>query len=115
MIPTASAGVVVAGIGSSGDFTGIPIGLFMFTMMEKRIQGALFGGCNPKADIPRQIHMYEQGQLELDQLITRTYSLDEVAQGYEDPHAGVNIRGLITFEGSAKYRRPVLGAMYAGP
>lgn len=89
--------VVVAGIGTSNDFTGIPIDLFMFTMMEKRIQGTLFGGCNPKADIPRQIRMYEQGQLKLDPLITRTYSLDDVARGYDDLHAGLNIRGLITF------------------
>ena len=90
---------VVTGIGKSNDFTGIPIDLFMFTMMEKRIQGALFGGCNPKTDIPRQIRMYEAGQLVLDPLITRRYTLDEVTQGYEDLHAGVNIRGLISFTG----------------
>jgi S-(hydroxymethyl)glutathione dehydrogenase/alcohol dehydrogenase len=31
----------------------------------------------------------------LDELITRTYSLDEVTQGYRDMHAGKNIRGVV--------------------
>jgi S-(hydroxymethyl)glutathione dehydrogenase/alcohol dehydrogenase len=33
----------------------------------------------------------------LDELITRTYSLDEVTQGYRDMHAGKNIRGVVLF------------------
>jgi Zn-dependent alcohol dehydrogenase len=41
--------------------------------------------------------MYRDGTLKLDELITREYALDEVAQGYEDMHAGVNIRGVIRF------------------
>jgi S-(hydroxymethyl)glutathione dehydrogenase/alcohol dehydrogenase len=47
-------------------------------LMQKRIQGALFGACNPLADIPRQISMYEAGHLKLDELITRRYTLDEI-------------------------------------
>ena len=41
--------------------------------------------------------MYEQGQLKLDELVTRTYTLDEINAGYEDLHAGINIRGIIEF------------------
>jgi S-(hydroxymethyl)glutathione dehydrogenase/alcohol dehydrogenase len=42
--------------------------------------------------------MYESGQLRLDELITRTYTLDEVNQGYSDMHAGLNIRGVIVYD-----------------
>jgi S-(hydroxymethyl)glutathione dehydrogenase/alcohol dehydrogenase len=31
-------------------------------------------------------------------LITSTYTLDEVAKGYEDMHAGKNIRGVVLFD-----------------
>jgi S-(hydroxymethyl)glutathione dehydrogenase/alcohol dehydrogenase len=50
---------------------------------------------NPTTDIPRVLQMYREGSIKLDQLISRTYTLDEVAQGYQDMHAGINIRGVI--------------------
>jgi S-(hydroxymethyl)glutathione dehydrogenase/alcohol dehydrogenase len=89
--------VVVTGIGDSSA-TGIPVNTRELVLMQKRIQGALFGACNPMTDIPRQIQMYEAGHLKLDELITRRYSLDEINQGYEDMHAGTNIRGVIAFD-----------------
>ena len=41
------------------------------------------------------LDLYRNGQLDLDGLITRTYSLENVNQGYADMHAGKNIRGVI--------------------
>jgi Zn-dependent alcohol dehydrogenase len=35
--------------------------------------------------------------LKLDELITKTYSLDEIGQGYQDMHDGKNIRGVIKY------------------
>jgi S-(hydroxymethyl)glutathione dehydrogenase/alcohol dehydrogenase len=46
-------------------------------------------------DIPRQVELYRSGMLKLDELVTCTYTLDEVAQGFSDLHAGVNIRGIV--------------------
>lgn len=89
--------VVVTGIGDMTGAGGIPVNPWMLTMMQKRIQGALFGSSNPMSDIPRQVQMYRSGQLKLDELITRTYRLDDIRKGYEDMHAGVNIRATITF------------------
>jgi Zn-dependent alcohol dehydrogenase len=34
-------------------------------------------------------------QLKLEELVTRTYSLDEINHGYSDMHADLNLRGLI--------------------
>jgi NDMA-dependent alcohol dehydrogenase len=89
--------VVVTAVGDMAAI-GVPISLFELTLMQKRLQGALFGQCNPGADIPRQLAMYRAGQLKLDELVTRTYSLGEVGKAYEDLHAGRNIRGVITFD-----------------
>ncbi len=67
------------------------------TLFQKRIQGSLFGESAMFRDIPRLVSMYQNGQLKLDELITNTYTLDEVQKGYEDMHAGKNIRGVIVY------------------
>ena len=77
---------------------GIPVALSELTLFQKRIQGALVGASNPSSDILRQAQMYRDGKIKLDELITTTYSLDQIAQGYEDMHAGKNIRGVIVYD-----------------
>jgi NDMA-dependent alcohol dehydrogenase len=88
--------VVVTALGDIFE-VGIPVSLGELTLFQKRIQGSLFGASSPSADIPRQLQMYRDGQLKLDELITTEYSLDEVARGYEDMHEGRNIRGVVRF------------------
>jgi len=89
--------VVLTGL---GDITaaGAPIALGDLTLMQKRLQGSLFGESNPRRDIPNLLRMYQAGQLKLDELVTKTYTLDQVAEAYEDMHAGRNIRGLVVFD-----------------
>ena len=41
--------------------------------------------------------MYQNGQLKLDELITSTYKLEDINDGYADMHAGKNIRGVIVY------------------
>jgi Zn-dependent alcohol dehydrogenase len=48
-------------------------------------------------DIPRYLEMYNLGELLLDELITREYTLEDINKGYEDMLAGRNIRGVIRF------------------
>jgi NDMA-dependent alcohol dehydrogenase len=67
------------------------------TLMEKQVVGSLFGSANPRVDIPRLLDLYSRGELKLDELVTRTYSLSEVNQGYEDMREGRNLRGVINF------------------
>jgi S-(hydroxymethyl)glutathione dehydrogenase/alcohol dehydrogenase len=67
------------------------------TLMEKQVVGSLFGSANPRVDIPRLLELYRAGQLDLDGLVTRTYHLDEVNQGYEDMREGRNLRGVLNF------------------
>lgn len=73
------------------------INLFEMVMWQKQVRGALFGAGNPRFDIPNLLAMYKEGQLKLDELITRTYSLDQINEGYQDMRDGRNIRGLIVF------------------
>jgi NDMA-dependent alcohol dehydrogenase len=92
------AGTVVAtGIGDMTE-VGLPISITELVTYQKRIQGTHFGHCAPSSDILRQLQMYRDGRLKLDELVTRTYTLDEVALAYADLEEGKNIRGVITFD-----------------
>jgi S-(hydroxymethyl)glutathione dehydrogenase/alcohol dehydrogenase len=89
--------LVATGIGDNRE-VGVPVPIAELIMYQKRIQGSLYGACSPTADIPMQLEMYRSGKLKLDELITTRYTLDQVAQGYEDMHAGMNVRGVIVFD-----------------
>jgi NDMA-dependent alcohol dehydrogenase len=73
------------------------VNLFELAMWQKEIKGTIFGSLNPRRDIPNLLSMYREGQLKLDELITRTYPLDDINAGYQDMRDGKNIRGVITF------------------
>lgn len=91
--------VVVTGLGSH-DAVGVPIPMNELTLYQKRLQGSLFGASSPASSIPALLGLYRAGALRLDELITTRYSLDDVARGYADMHAGRNIRGVIDYDGS---------------
>ena len=74
------------------------INLFELAMWQKEVRGVLFGAGNPRADIPNLLALYRSGQLKLDELVTRTYSLDQINDGYQDMRDGTNIRGVIVFD-----------------
>ena len=75
--------------------TSADINLFQLAMWNKEVKGTIFGSLNPRADIPRLLDMYRVGDLKLDELITRRYTLDEINEGYQAMRDGVNIRGVI--------------------
>ncbi|MBA3289544.1 MAG: NDMA-dependent alcohol dehydrogenase [Acidimicrobiia bacterium] len=77
--------------------TSANISLLDLTLMEKQVVGSLFGSGNPRADIPKLLDLYRQGQLDLDGLVTTTYDLDHVNEGYDDMRAGKNIRGVMVY------------------
>lgn len=76
----------------------IPISPFVLAMYEKRIQGCLYGSMAPNEAVPRLLDLYRRGRLELDALVSRTYRLEEIELGYQDMHAGRNLRGMLRFD-----------------
>jgi NDMA-dependent alcohol dehydrogenase len=74
------------------------VSLLDLTLMEKQVVGSLFGSGNPRADIPKLLNLYREGQLDLDGLVTTTYSLDQVNDGYEAMREGTNIRGVMVYD-----------------
>ncbi|MCV7259989.1 Zn-dependent alcohol dehydrogenase [Mycobacterium shimoidei] len=68
-----------------------------FILMNKNLAGTVFGSCNPKADVTRLAKLYQTGQLQLDEMITRRYRLDDINSAYADLLNGEIIRGVIDF------------------
>jgi len=75
----------------------VQLNLFAFAMQQKQLIGTIFGSANPRYDIPKLLGLYRSGQLKLDELVTRTYTLDQINEGYQDMRDGKNIRGVIVY------------------
>ncbi|PRZ42010.1 S-(hydroxymethyl)glutathione dehydrogenase/alcohol dehydrogenase [Antricoccus suffuscus] len=89
--------VVITGLNSIEEKT-IQLSGSVLTLFRKNIKGSLFGDCNPTTDIPKILGLYQSGDLKLDELITKTYKLEEINEGYDDLQAGKNIRGVLVHE-----------------
>ena len=95
LVKKAGRGVVTAVAPVSQ--TDVKLDLFMLAMMRKELVGSIFGNANPRRDIPRILSLYMDGKYMLDELVTNTYSLEDINQGYEDMRNGTNIRGVVTY------------------
>jgi len=89
--------VIVTGLGKLLEPT-IQLPGTILTLFRKTLKGSLFGDCNPTYDIPKILGLYQAGDLKLDEIITRTYTLDQINEGYDDLMAGKNVRGVIVHE-----------------
>ena len=89
--------IVVTNIHPTSE-TSIAVPALFLTVFEKQLIGSLFGSANPRRDIPKLLELYTQGQLDLDGLVTRTYPLEGINDGYADMYAGKNIRGVLVYE-----------------
>ena len=77
--------------------TEIPMPVSEYIMYNRSIGGNVWGGTRAYWDIPRILRLYRRGRLKLDEMISQTYSLDQINDGYADMHAGKNTRGVIVF------------------
>lgn len=76
----------------------VDLNLFNFAMFNQALLGTVFGSVSPRVQIPNLLRLYEAGMLEIDDLITQEYTLDQVQNGYDDLAAGKNIRGIVAFD-----------------
>ncbi|MGQ0844924.1 MAG: NDMA-dependent alcohol dehydrogenase [Sporichthyaceae bacterium] len=77
------------------DLNNIVLPATLLTLFRKTVKGSLFGDCNPTTDIPKILGLYQSGDIKLDEIITRTYTIDEVNEGYDDLLNGKNVRGVL--------------------
>lgn len=66
---------------------------------EKTVQPCTYGSVNFRKDMPMFLDLYMAGRLNLDDLITRHFKLEEINEAYSAMMRGEVARGVITFEG----------------
>ncbi len=86
---------LVVGVARADDNTSLKTASITFE--EKTLTGSYYGSARPREDFPRLIALYRAKKLKLDELITRTYRIEEAAQAFADLEAGRNARGVIVF------------------
>jgi S-(hydroxymethyl)glutathione dehydrogenase/alcohol dehydrogenase len=69
---------------------------------DKTYLNPLLGQCRPSVDLARLVELYRSGDLLLDELVPKTYRLDEVQQAFDDMLAGVNGKCVVTFDVSLR-------------
>jgi S-(hydroxymethyl)glutathione dehydrogenase/alcohol dehydrogenase len=86
---------VVIGIGSRKE--SVSLNVFFIPIMEKRLLGCWYGSADVQRDALRILSLYRAGKLKLDELLTRTYPLEDINQAFTDMSAGMNARGLVVY------------------
>ncbi|MBU2950847.1 Zn-dependent alcohol dehydrogenase [Tamlana agarivorans] len=92
MIRNAGTAVQVSGIEEE-----ITIDMNLFEW-DKIYINPLYGKCRPQIDFPKLVSLYDKGDLMLDEMITRTYPLENLQQAFDDMLAGKNAKGVIVFD-----------------
>lgn len=65
---------------------------------DKKYINPLYGMCNPQRDFSRILSQYQQGDLKLDELVSHTYSLSTLSQGFDDLIHGRIAKGVVVFD-----------------
>ncbi len=69
-----------------------------FAAAAKKMMGSKMGTTNLQVDIPKLVELYEQGRLKLDELVTKTYQLEEINEAIDAVKRGEALRNVIVFE-----------------
>ena len=87
---------VIIGITGSRDLVRIPAQ--MLPAGERRIVGSMYGSARVKTDMPRLLDLYRKGRLKLDELVSKTWQLDQINEAFAEMESGHGLRGLIVFD-----------------
>jgi S-(hydroxymethyl)glutathione dehydrogenase/alcohol dehydrogenase len=101
----AEQAIAMAGIGGKITLVGLPAQGVRISFdpsvlipNEKTIVGSHVGSLRPRIDIPRYVDMFLRGQLDLETLVSRKITLDEVNEGFAAMQRGEVARGVIVFD-----------------
>lgn len=92
MVRNAGTAVQVSGI--EQDIT-IDMRLFEW---DKIYINPLYGQCRPQIDFPKVMSLYKNGDLKLDEMITKEYRLEDLNQAFDDLLKGRNAKGVVVFD-----------------
>ena len=85
---------IIIGVAASGK----EIATRPFQLVTGRVRkGTAFGGAKGRTDVPKIVDWYMEGKINIDDLITHTYSLDQINDGFDAMHRGESIRSVVIY------------------
>ena len=88
--------IVIVGMPALGQE--IEIDPVVIAAVGHRIIGSKMGTSDIRRDIPQLIEWYQEGKLKLDELISGTYSLDDINGAIENVSEGSTIRNVVVMD-----------------
>jgi NDMA-dependent alcohol dehydrogenase len=85
-------------VGMAPIQTRAPVAPYFLALQEKTLKGTIYGSVRPNLDFPILVDLYLEGRLQLDPLVSRTYSLDHINDGFAAMRAGQVARGVVVFD-----------------
>jgi S-(hydroxymethyl)glutathione dehydrogenase/alcohol dehydrogenase len=86
---------VVVGIGPTTAEVSIPV--IPLAWEDRVLMGTLYGSGRPRIDILKLIELYRAGKLKLDELLTRSYPIEQINEAYAALERGEVARSVVTF------------------
>jgi S-(hydroxymethyl)glutathione dehydrogenase / alcohol dehydrogenase len=88
--------VTIVGAGSFTDM--VEFGAMQLMVDAKTVRGCVYGATDPARDFPEMIRLHLAGRLDLDALVTRRITLDEVGDAFRAMQAGEVARSVIVYQ-----------------
>jgi len=104
IVPACRSGHFGAGPGGMAVLVGVPttpveLNAIDVLINEKQFIGSIGGSCAPDRDFPRFLEWYDSGELDLDQLVTARYRLDQINEATDALQAGrIQGRAILEFD-----------------
>ncbi|KAA2252578.1 alcohol dehydrogenase catalytic domain-containing protein [Solihabitans fulvus] len=86
--------LVLVGVPPSGTEMSVPVAPMY---LDRSILGLRYGATSPHTDIPRYVEFYRSGDLLIDELVSKTYPLENLETIIGDMAEGTVARGVLTF------------------
>ncbi len=85
---------IIVGVAGAGQ----EIATRPFQLVTGRVwKGTAFGGAKGRTDVPGIVDWYMQGKINIDDLITHTFSLQQINDGFDVMHQGESIRSVVVY------------------
>src|SRR5262249_14910488 len=84
-------------VGMAAMYGRAPITPYAMALQEKTLRGTMYGSVRPNIHFPKLFRLYKDGRLKIDQLISRTWKLDEINEGFASMRGGQVARGVVVF------------------
>lgn len=85
-------------VGMARPGTAIEIDAVDLFTRSKRLQGSLMGSNVFRIDVPRLVDFYLDGRLKLDEMVSRHFALEDIAQGFKAMQGGEVVRSVIDYD-----------------